>query len=66
MWKIFSNTSNKLQKFNKNHSHDSHKFFKERHGIKPLTKEQHEYFERKREARRLEEKMKRKKRRNKK
>ena len=41
--------------------YDYHKFFKECHGIKPLTKEQHEYFDRKREARRLEENMKRKK-----
>ena len=46
--------------------YDNHKFFKECHGIKPLTKEQHEYFDRKREARRLEEQMKREKRRNKK
>ena len=46
--------------------YDYHKFFKECHGIKPLAKEQNEYFDRKREACRFEEQMKRKKRRNKK
>ena len=63
---ISNKNSTKMTLMIEGKEYDYHKFFKECHGIKPLTKEQHEYFDRKREASRLEEQMKRKKRRNKK